>query len=248
MHDFGKTRRRNTMKLFARIILLALGLGGVVVGLSFFPRRPVAAAPPTPSIPVNITNTPLPVSLSGNGTISGNVSATQSGTWNVGITGTPSVNVGTPTVTLGTGSTVGINGSVQVGNPATNPVLVRDLDGPARNPFQVEVCSGTSFYCPSIPNYFNVPVGQEFVIEYVSGKCEGPAGKVSLAFNTTAGGQLGAGSWLNDLTITDTTGIRFGQVTRIYADPRTQIAFGTNFYGGQGQGCDVNLSGYLVTL
>lgn len=227
-----------TMKRFSRVLGAAIGLVFLGLVMSLVPQRSAMGAK-DPAENVNVTNPSL------------NVNASQNGNWNVGITGTPSVNIGTPTVTLGTGSSVGINGSVQVGNPATSPVLVRNLDSPARNPFQVEVCSGTSPYCPSIPNSFNVPVGQEFVIEYVSGRCDGPAGKISMAFNTTAGGQLGAGNWLNDLTVADINGIRFGQVTRIYADPRTQLVFGTYFYGGQGQGsqgCDVNLSGYLVTL
>jgi hypothetical protein len=211
------------MNRFSRVIAVT---GLVVLGLvvSLVQPKRAEGVGPNSTQNVNVTNPSL------------SVNASQSGTWNVGITGTPSVNVGTPTVTIG--------------NPATSPVLVRDLDSPARNPFQVEVCSGTLPYCPGIPDRFNVPVGQEFVVEYVSGKCEGPAGKVSLAFDNAAGSQTGA-NWLNDLTIADTTGVRFGQVVHIYADPRTQLAFGTYFFGGPGQGrqgCDISLSGYMVTL
>lgn len=59
---------------------------------------PIAAAPPTPAIPVAVTNTPLPVS----------------GTVNANINGTPTVNVnslpavqlsGAPNVNLATSST-----------------------------------------------------------------------------------------------------------------------------------------------
>jgi len=226
------------MKRFSRTLYATVGFLTLGFAVSLVPPRSVQGAN-NPTQNVNVTNPSL------------NVNALQNGTWSVGITGTPNVNVGTPTVMLDAGSTVGISGSVHVGNPATSPVFVRDVDSPARNPFQVELCSGTSPFCNFIPNYFNVPTGHEFVVEYVSGKCEGPAGKVSLAFNSTAGSQLGGGIWLNDLTITDLTGIRFGQVMRIYGDPFTQIVFGANFFGGQGQGrqgCDINVAGYLVTL
>jgi hypothetical protein len=86
-------QRRNTMKHFARLMLLTLGIGVVAVVLSFLPRRTAAAAPNPPAIPVNVENTPnvhVTNTPNVNATISGSPSfaATQSGIWNVGITNT----------------------------------------------------------------------------------------------------------------------------------------------------------------
>jgi hypothetical protein len=76
----------------------------------------------------NIASQAVPVSLSGT-TVPGAVSATQSGTWNVGITGTPSVNVG---------------------NSASSPVLVRDVDNPVRSPYTDLASAATTCpYCDS---------------------------------------------------------------------------------------------------
>jgi len=68
-----------------------------VVGASLMGTREAVAEKPTP---VEVTNT---------------VPVTQSGAWNVGISGTPTVNVN---------------------NSAAAPMMVRDVDGPNRQPFQ----------------------------------------------------------------------------------------------------------------
>jgi len=51
-------------------------------------------APGGPTVTINPGQLPLPVK--GATTVSGTVAATQSGTWNVGLTGTPNVNVANP--------------------------------------------------------------------------------------------------------------------------------------------------------
>jgi hypothetical protein len=77
---------------------------------------------------VNIDNTPT-VTLSPSGN---HVQAQQNGTWNVGITGIPTMNLasgsavgitGTPNVSLTSGS------SVTVANSATNPIPVQNVGG-----------------------------------------------------------------------------------------------------------------------
>src|SRR5215813_8954976 len=89
------------------------------------------------------------------------IQAQQNGSWNVGITGTPNVNIaGTPTVALAPGSTV------QLGTQ-TAPVLVRDVDNPARQPFS------RSFFLQAGDNYVCqeavvVPVDKRLVIEQVN--------------------------------------------------------------------------------
>ena len=78
----------------------------------------IAAAPPTPAIPVAVTNTPLPVQ----GTVNANVSGT------VGVSSLPAVQLsGTPTVNLSTSPTA--------------PLYV-DADRSARNRVQLLLLYG----------------------------------------------------------------------------------------------------------
>jgi len=92
---------------------------------------------------VNTSSSPVPVLLQGPGGLT--VQAQQSGSWNVGISGTP---------------------TVIVGNNAQAPLFVRNVDEPGRNPFQTSenilftTVSGTAF--------FAVPDGKVTVIEHVS--------------------------------------------------------------------------------
>ncbi len=85
------------MKRFARMLFAGLGIVITGTATSLVPNKAATAGN---GAPVMVINTPLPV--------------TQSGPWNVGINGTPSVNIGTPTVNLGAGNTVGINGTPTV--------------------------------------------------------------------------------------------------------------------------------------
>jgi len=95
---------------------------------------------------VRVINTPaeaVPVAVQNSPT----VKAQQDGAWNVGITGTP---------------------TVQVGNSETTPVLIRDVDRPTAQPFQYQAVAtvedGQNAADASIP----VPEGKMLVIEFVS--------------------------------------------------------------------------------
>src|ERR1041385_3587852 len=59
---------------------------------------------------------------------------------NVNVVNTPNVNVAnTTTVTVANfPGTQSISGSVQVGNDTAHPVPVRDVDNPAKQPFQAD--------------------------------------------------------------------------------------------------------------
>jgi len=91
-----------------------------------------AANTPVP-LDVRVINTPLPTTAVGTTAVSGSVAATQSGSWNVGITGTPNVNAtisGTPGVSaVQSGSwSVGIEGTPNVnatitGTPSVNATI-----------------------------------------------------------------------------------------------------------------------------
>jgi hypothetical protein len=139
------------MKRLARALAGIFGIGVLGSVVLFIPQKNAVGAG---GAPVTVLNTPLPVS--------GSVNASQSGTWNVGITGTPSVNVGTPTVNVASLPQVSI----------TPPALtkVANIDDPGRVSYQSTVsnvgkCSGTacSFSFPS------VPAGHRVVVQHIGG-------------------------------------------------------------------------------
>jgi hypothetical protein len=140
------------MKHFGRPMLLTLCLGLFAVVLSFYPSHHSAGAPAGPG--VTVLNTPLPVTGSVNAAVTGTVGAQQSGAWNVGINGTPSVNAAITNSSLPVSGTVAVSTlpNVTVGNTSANPVVTRGADNPALQPFQV---TGSSLEFD-----FNPPVGK----------------------------------------------------------------------------------------
>jgi len=97
---------------------IALGVATTALGAMAFAVATGTVAAPPPNVPppvqVVVTNTPLPVTgtvtgnvgvtgtvnVAGNVGVSGTVGATQSGAWNVGLTGNPSVKSGDTTQLL----------------------------------------------------------------------------------------------------------------------------------------------------
>ncbi len=162
------------MKIFRSYFLAIIGFailaGSLVLSGSFTSS---AKAPDDVNV-VNTPGNPVPTKAQGTTAIAGTVQAQQSGNWNVGITGTPTVSIG---------------------NTAAAPVLVRDVENPARQPF------GQTFNF-TIPDgmiqgqtSLSLPAGKHLVIEYVSGLSEfnpisfgGPL--VYGALNTDVGGQV----------------------------------------------------------
>ena len=177
---------------------------------------------------VNPTSRPVPVAIQGAlPTLSASVKAQQDGLWNVGITGMPDVNIAnTPTVNLGTGNVVGVNGAVQVGNPANNPVLVRDVDNSAQ--FGSTIVDGGctiavgSQVCTSAV-LFVVPVGQRAVVETISAEVKVAPGQKAFVI-------LGIQNRMYRVPVTS-QGVFFSnetlaalQAVRLYAGPGDQIA------------------------
>src|SRR5215831_18874114 len=84
MNDFKK-----------RILVAAIIAGLAVIGsLMNSQQATIRAAGGGPTVTIDQTQLPLPVT--GSLGVAGTVAATQSGTWNVGVTGTPNVNVANP--------------------------------------------------------------------------------------------------------------------------------------------------------
>ena len=244
------------MKHFAKLMLLTLGIGVVAVVVSSFPRHTAAAAVDPPSLPVKVTNTPLPVTGSVNAAVTGTVNAT--------ITNTPSVNVSSlPAVQLAAGTTVGVTGGTfSLANTPATPIFTRGVDNPANQPFAQTLCfSSASGGCNAAPGQFTVPTVtgtpsaavQRLVIEYYSAQCQ---------FVNAADGGLNlevitAGSdnfyYIGPLSLdasvpgaSQPNPYKYNQQTRIYADPGTPVYLNTGSGVGPGSiTCTVTVSGYL---
>jgi hypothetical protein len=101
------------------IALVGIGVGGALGGSSSNPVVYVGNAP----------SSPVPVTLQGTGTISGDVNAAQKGAWNVGITGTPTVNVNN----FPSSSSVKIAPATEIFG--TGPITLHDSGGNIAKPF-----------------------------------------------------------------------------------------------------------------
>jgi hypothetical protein len=133
---------RNKLIAGGAVLILA------AIGTMMNSHPALGQAPGGATVTINPGQLPLPVK--GATTVSGTVAATQSGTWNVGLTGTPNVNVA---------------------NPATAPALFLNVNDPGRIPYQSEVnslgggctTSGCNF------NFGPVPANHRLVVEHVTG-------------------------------------------------------------------------------
>ena len=148
---------------------------------SMSPLAPRAAAQKTPPAPqdVRVVNTaaePVPVKIDAttntvklDGTTNtvkidgttNTVKAAQNGAWSVN---------------LATGSTV------QIGNPASSPALVRDVDRPHAQPFRTQV---SSFFTSgsadtTVNSSATVPAGKRLIVEFVTVKITMPHGQSAL--------------------------------------------------------------------
>jgi hypothetical protein len=163
---------------------------------------------------------------------------------------------GTPTVQLAPGTMVGVTGGTfNFSNTPSTPIFTRDKDNPALAPFQTRLCDGTGSNCSFtfLPGVFAVGANQRLVIEYVSLQCAAGSGSSVTEADvlTTAGG--------NPVTYPFLPGQANGsgktianQQVRIYADPGTGVFLFVQNTGPAGLGtgsvtCIAALSGNLVT-
>lgn len=204
------------------------------------------------SLPVRVTNTPLPVQGSVNAVIT-NPSVPVSGTVNV--SSLPAVQLsGTPAVT--------------VENADTSPVPIRDVDHPANEPFSASLCtfnsviSGTScesFYQDrvTVPTTSSGKTVKRLVIEFVSGICDIPHPDTYL-FNLSL--LIGLGEaippsrnhYLVPVSVPNLSGgpkqYASTQQTRIYANPGQSVTIDWGVRGGDLRAvCHFTLEGSLIT-
>jgi hypothetical protein len=203
------------------VVLATLGvlIDTATVGAS--PRLNPVLAATTASIPVAVTNTPLPVT----------------GTVNVGTL--PAVQLaGTPAVT----ATLS-NSSFTVANSVGNPVPVYDVNEAGDNPYFAFGCnspsgaggcpvSNSSILLPTVNNS-NQPIKQ-VVLDFVSGSCFTiPGGEISdvhLNVNNPSAGQNSA-VFVPINTHSNAAQIfyAYSQQTRIYAQPGATLAIGFSY-------------------
>ena len=217
---------RSIPQFAAAIMLMAM----VGLTLSMVAPSPARGAGSAPVTVVNSPQEPVPVALQGTGSVAGTVNALQSGPWTVGVSSLPAVQ-------LAAGTTFNFNNSPDA------PIYTDDLS--ARQAFAASLCVGEG--CTS--DVVAVPVGNRFVIEYVSGRCRSNGGNpatfvISASLNGqthsyfTSGvqGLVGSG---------DTNYIMIGAVTRIYADTSVRIS---RFDDSATDQCLVTLSGHLRVI
>ncbi len=156
------------------------------------------------------------------------------------VTNTPANPV--PTAAQGTTA-------VQITN--TSPVAVRDVDNPARQPFQAQDASGFSPQNEAL-FLFSVPAGKRLVLEYVTASILVTSGrKAGFFVRTTVTDANGVFHWMNPVPHGTFANVGWdvwvvSQPVRLYAAGGTQFLLGAFADGPGGGSATVTFSGYLV--
>ena len=223
------------MKGIKSYFLTAVGVVVVVGSFMLSGAHTSSAAPPPATQDVRVVNTttnPVPILAQGTTNVAGTVQAAQSGAWNVGISGTP---------------------TFQVGNTASNPVFVSDVNEPAMHPFQTR--GGVPLNAGSVDAAFGIPVpgGKRLAIKFVSALASVPTGQVVRAILFTT---IGGVETQHNLVMTPqgTFGLQddfaASQAVEIFADGGTQIFVEFDRSGGGvgTGGGTASISGYLINM
>ncbi len=228
------------MRKLRKYLLAAVSLATLVGALVFSGSHSSQAAPPDRDVTVvNTSANPVPVQVRGVTPVSiantPAVLAQQLGQWNVVLSGTP---------------------TVQVGNAFNSPLPVRDVDNPARQPFQRELDPLVSPGSFTASDSLTVPAGKRFAIEFASASVDTPAGtKMWVRIQTTSSGVGLSYSLLPQLqgnyAADGSDFLLAAQPMKLYADPGTQVTAVVSVLGGVANtntGASVSLSGYFVDV
>lgn len=136
-----------------------------------------------------------------------------------------------------------------------NQPEVRDADHPARQAFQISLCTGGwPPGCGSTPDQFTVPADKRLVIEYVSAHCNANHFSdtlSSISVQTIVDG-VPAFHSLVPVFMGNSASFRHyvaAQQMRVYADPGTAVTGVAGGFPAAGRmGCLMGLSGTLVDL
>jgi hypothetical protein len=176
----------------------------------------------------------------------------------VRVTNTPlPVTVGPVTI----GNPITIGNPVTIGNPAANPVLTRDVDNPANEPFEFTLCWGSGTwgsYCPAgsgthlvpVTSYLTSKTVKRLVVEYASAWCQAATDtSISAVYLARSFGDgHGIGHYFVPVTVAapGTNNYVVAQQTRLYYNPGEGVAAGVARQGAD-QLCSWSVSGHLVT-
>jgi len=145
-----------------------------------------------------------------------------------------------------TGHASAVNNPNPNPSPQPAPQLVRDIDNPARQPFQRQL----GFEVTEFGGFssFTVPAGKRLVIEYVSASGVVPSGD-SMQYLVVTGEVQ---NFIPVAQQASAPGVVFcvaGLQTRLYAEPGTSVTLGALRTGSTGtSSANISISGYLVDI
>lgn len=184
---------------------------------------------------VNTTAQPVPTAAQGTTNIAGTVQAQQSGDWNVGISGTPTVTLAPDTLV------------------DTNTLVVADLDNPSRQtPFGKQVIVSLGDLGQKSESFLT-PANKRITIEHVSARGAVPAGQsVQFEVQFFSTSALMEHSLLPMNTGDSGVGTNFfvaSQPMKVYLEPSTLVIVTARRFGGSGfANFEFSFSGYLSSL
>jgi hypothetical protein len=161
----------------------------------------------------------------------------QAASLNVNVLNTPTVNVATMPPLL-------------IDSSTTNPVLVKDVDNPARQPFTFHEVRTYNFGEPQTFS-FQVPTGKRLVIEQVSVLISGGVTNLRVVVSTIfPAGQSNSFHFLGTQVIQpDNAEFIASSQMRCYADEGTTALIALyRYFTGLSAGAEVTVSGYLIDL
>jgi hypothetical protein len=232
------SKLKNVMLTSAGLVILACSMiftGPHVIGAQ---NRGRGITPQAPSVPVTVENAvanPVPTVALGTTTVAGSVS-------------------------LAGGTLVGLdalNNTVKVTTSETSPLLMRDVDNPARHAFQLELDTLIPQGQQTSSNSFAIPAGKRLVIEYASGTMFSPPADARLSVhiqtivNNTVVSHYVVPSLQGSFGQNAANFYVASQPMKLYADPGTSITLITDTLGApsDGQsGAALVMSGYLVNV
>lgn len=240
------------MKKLIKALAIGLGFGVLSLVLTPTPIHPqhvVAVNVLNNPLPVKVTNTPLPVTSSISGTPNVNVANTPLPVTST-ISGTPNVNV--------TNTPLPVTGSVSLsGNTAATPLLVRNVDEPARHPYR-DHCSVSI-----TPAFFQqctitVPAGEAVVVqtESMEVRANNPGTRFLFDIQTPVNGP-NQPAILQDfpdsgfsLSVSNASAAATLTAPLIFGPGATVLCIWTDstMQGGNINEADCTLSGYFVTV
>jgi hypothetical protein len=178
-------------------------VGGLGLATTFANPVPIQSAgnqPPQPVLVANTDSQAIPTRLVETTSVSGTVSAAQSGSW-----------------------------TMTVGNLSDAPIPVRDVNNPANQPLQATAALSLEGTNGQYATLTTVPVGKRLVIENVSASALIPTGQklVVAAIQVQLNQSFQSHYLVPTFTGTAANGVfdqfSIGQATRLYADPGTTV-------------------------